>query len=193
MDKKYTAPWIVITGIILLGTAVYFMARWVRGSDLVIDGQTCCHQKYKFCFRISPTWNLRHHSDKDEIKILMDTHTTKVNIMSYLPALSVMYQEFPVAPNGIFWKMDKDLALIKANKELYQDLYVRTKTVKQRDELLDGRVSYTFIGVSSKERQMTEMRYILKDRLLVVFTLADFQKRFDSGLLDEMADSLKFN
>lgn len=201
--KKRTLALIVL-GAILLGIggciagAIYTTIKVAQGPECKVENGFFIQRKYAFRFQLPGNWRIQDITckDKDPVKLILrknsqDASSTAAN---YLPAFASGY--IPLSkqsPAALRAEMENDVNELKEYSDVYKNLQIQSRDISpQGPRVLVGTLSYKFTGAQNSQTQTTERRYYLRNGLLIWWSYSDFESRFSSATLNQVAESLKF-
>lgn len=196
MKRKYVARLILLGLLLMMGGCVYLMIKVIQGPDVRIQEGFFVHRKHEFRFKIPAGWILTKAPKGMDAKYILRKYGFRKTIdpADWFPALAINYDvgTFNEA-TAIRSAMANDMDTIKADSQSYRNLRILEKEIKKHPRLKNiGILSYRYTGIYQQQNQMTEKRYLVHGKLLVTFSLADFEDRFSNKVLDEIIESFCF-
>ncbi|MCM8775487.1 MAG: hypothetical protein NC930_03955 [Candidatus Omnitrophica bacterium] len=197
MEKKNIARLIILIAIGFLGGCCFLFGKWIQGPEVKLKDGYYIQRKLRFHFKIPDGWILLKTPDKKMAKhiLRLDGYHEMPDTSAYLPTLAIDYETVPQESKYLIrLRMNEDIASIQADREHYAGQKIKANDIRNHPKFaFQGRLVYSYIGFHKNQIQITEKRYLIKNKVLIKLTLGDFESKVNNRVLEEILASMSFD
>ncbi|MBI3313986.1 MAG: hypothetical protein HYZ83_07105 [Candidatus Omnitrophica bacterium] len=195
--NKWIARLILLALTALVTFGIYYAVVMLRGPEDTLDGNVYTQKKLGFRLVVPTGWYPEKMKGTGAGQLYIKRYGAEPPSMSnpaaYLPLVSMDYTKISSeSKTPIKRQMEGIIKEIKGQPDLYQGVNVLTQQINSHKNYdSTGTLIYTFRGALGRTQQ-TEIHYYLKNNILIWFTLADIEKRFNNSILNQLVAGLSF-